>query len=109
MYAYVCVSVCQSAWPGTNPAATAPATAKPRAADFPRPRAARHATVLCSDLSKIASRNVRTTFPFSITKGYDHEIKYHWLMSNKWDNWELSLPGQMYSTSLLKGQLENDQ
>lgn len=45
------------------PAAIAPAIASPRAADFPRPRAASKATVLRSVLSKTASRNVITAFP----------------------------------------------
>lgn len=51
------------------PTATAPAIDKPRAADFPRPRAANKATVLRSVLSKIASRNVTTAFP-CIQKSY---------------------------------------
>lgn len=46
-----------------NPAATAPAIASPRAADFPRPRAAIKATVLRNVLSRIASRNVTTALP----------------------------------------------
>lgn len=45
------------------PAATAPATARPSAADLPRPRAAMRATVLLNVLSRIASRNVMTAFP----------------------------------------------
>lgn len=46
------------------PTAIAPAIDKPRAADLPRPRPANKATVLRSVLSKIASRNVTTAFPY---------------------------------------------
>lgn len=52
------------------PAAIAPETAKPSAADFPRPRAASKARVLRSVLSKIASRNVMTAFPCSKIKSF---------------------------------------
>ena len=45
--------------------AIAPAIARPSAADLPRPRAASKATVLQSVLSRIASRNVMTAFPYS--------------------------------------------
>lgn len=41
----------------------APAIARPRAADFPRPRAASKATVLLRDLSKIESRKLITALP----------------------------------------------
>lgn len=51
-------------WKAQYPAAIAPAIDKPRAADFPRPRAANKATVLRSFLSKIASRKVMTAFPY---------------------------------------------
>lgn len=46
------------------PAATAPATARPSAADFPRPRLAIKATMLRRALSKIASKNVITALPY---------------------------------------------
>lgn len=49
------------------PAAIAPAIANPRAADFPRPRAANKAIVFRSVLSKIASRNVITALPYKKT------------------------------------------
>ena len=44
--------------------------AKQRAADFPQPRAASKAMALRSVLSKIASRNVITAFPYSNIKEY---------------------------------------
>lgn len=45
-----------------NPVTTAPAIARPKAADLPRPRAAIKATVLRRALSRTASRNVTTPF-----------------------------------------------
>jgi hypothetical protein len=45
------------------PAAMAPAIERPRAADFPRPRAAIKATVLLRDLSKIESKKLITALP----------------------------------------------
>lgn len=52
----------------THPAAIAPAIpkprAEPRAADFPRPRAAVSAVVLWTLLSKMASRNLETALPY---------------------------------------------
>lgn len=59
------------------PAAIAPATAKPSAADFPRPRAASRATVLRRVLSKIASRNVMTAFPYSNMKTISQPLINH--------------------------------
>lgn len=46
------------------PAATAPATAKPSAADFPRPRLAIKATMLRRASSKIASNKVTKALPY---------------------------------------------
>lgn len=54
------------------PEATAPAIARPSAADFPRPRAASKATVLRKVLSRIASRKVMTAFPCSDKKILSH-------------------------------------
>lgn len=48
------------------PAATAPAMARPRAADFPRPRAAVKATVLRKSLSTIALKKATTAFPCKV-------------------------------------------
>jgi len=46
----------------TDPIATAPAIAKPRAADFPRPLAAVMVTVFLNIFSAIASMNFTTAF-----------------------------------------------
>ena len=50
----------------TYPNATAEASASPKAADFPRPRAAVRVTVLLKVFSDIASTNLRTALAWKV-------------------------------------------
>jgi len=95
-----------SIWYPRYPAAIAPATAKPSAADFPRPRAASKATVLCSVLSKTESRNVITAFPYLKWKFKCETIKT--IRSINHISYPLcSLPDPVYNTFWSKDQQEN--